>query len=131
MAYKSSKWLLSVSASFVTLFFCAMTNDAFLAPAKLPHGLTPPALDDKIHAARCLAQFRSKTSGLEKYIFLSMLKHENEDMFYKLCLENMAEFTPIIYTPTVGEACQKWSQIYRRPEGMVRILAGQHACTQF
>ncbi|KAK7463000.1 hypothetical protein VKT23_007582 [Stygiomarasmius scandens] len=87
-------------------------------PAKLPHGLTPPALDDKIHAARCLAQFRSKTSGLEKYIFLSMLKHENEDMFYKLCLENMAEFTPIIYTPTVGEACQKWSQIYRRPEGM-------------
>jgi malate dehydrogenase (oxaloacetate-decarboxylating)(NADP+) len=48
-----------------------------------------------------------------------MLKHENEEMFYKLCLDNMAEFTPIIYTPTVGEACQKWSHIYRRPEGMV------------
>ncbi|THU79586.1 malic enzyme [Dendrothele bispora CBS 962.96] len=87
-------------------------------PPKPAHGLTPPALDDNVHAIRTLTQFRSKTSGLEKYIFLSMLKHENEEMFYKLCLENMAEFTPIIYTPTVGEACQKWSQIYRRPEGM-------------
>lgn len=87
-------------------------------PPKPAHGLTPPVLDDNVHVARCLAQLRSKTSGLEKYIYLSMLKHENEEMFYKLCLENMAEFTPIIYTPTVGEACQKWSHIYRRPEGL-------------
>ncbi|KAF9071618.1 malic enzyme [Rhodocollybia butyracea] len=87
-------------------------------PPKPKHGLAPPILEDDVHTLRCLAQFRSKVSPLEKYIYLSALKNENPDMFYKLCLENMAEITPIIYTPTVGEACQKWSQIYRRPEGM-------------
>ncbi|KAE9411631.1 malate dehydrogenase [Gymnopus androsaceus JB14] len=87
-------------------------------PPKPKHGLAPPVLDNDIHVMRCLAQLRSKDAPIEKYIYLSSLKHQNPDMFYKLCLENMAEFTPIIYTPTVGEACQKWSQIYRRPEGM-------------
>lgn len=43
-------------------------------------------------------------------------------MFYHLCLEHMAEFTPIIYTPTVGDACIQFSHIYRRPEGLVRSL---------
>lgn len=91
----------------------------YSAPPKPKHGLAPPVLDNDIHVMRCLAQLRSKAVPLEKYIYLSALKHENPDMFYKLCLENMAEITPIIYTPTVGEACQKWSHIYRRPEGMV------------
>lgn len=92
-----------------------------IAPPKPKQGLAPPVLNDDIHTVRCLAQLRSKEIPLEKYIYLSALKHENPDMFYKLCLNNMAEFTPIIYTPVVGEACQKWSAIYRRPEGMVRI----------
>ncbi|KAJ3890064.1 hypothetical protein GG344DRAFT_50351 [Lentinula edodes] len=87
-------------------------------PPKPKQGLAPPVLNDDIHTVRCLAQLRSKEIPLEKYIYLSALKHENPDMFYKLCLNNMAEFTPIIYTPVVGEACQKWSAIYRRPEGM-------------
>jgi malate dehydrogenase (oxaloacetate-decarboxylating)(NADP+) len=40
-------------------------------------------------------------------------------MFYRLCLEHMAEITPLIYTPTVGDACVQYSHIYRRAEGMV------------
>ncbi|KAJ3975784.1 hypothetical protein EV361DRAFT_886881 [Lentinula raphanica] len=87
-------------------------------PPKPKQGLAPPVLDNDIHIVRCLAQLRSKEAAIEKYIYLSALKNENPDMFYKLCLDNMAEFTPIIYTPVVGEACQKWSHIYRRPEGM-------------
>ncbi|KAF8888529.1 hypothetical protein BD779DRAFT_1672209 [Infundibulicybe gibba] len=87
-------------------------------PAKPKHGLTPPALEDSIHARRCLAQLRSKDKAIEKYIYLSALKNEDPSMFFKLCLENMAEFTPIIYTPTVGDACLQFSHIYRRPEGL-------------
>ncbi|KAF8196005.1 hypothetical protein BJ912DRAFT_955866 [Pholiota molesta] len=88
-----------------------------------PRGLVPPVLGGDIHTIRCLAQLRSKTSDLEKYIYLSYLKSEDPRMFYKLCLEHMPEITPIIYTPTVGEACVKFSHIYRRPEGLyVSIL---------
>ncbi|EKM77361.1 hypothetical protein AGABI1DRAFT_115281 [Agaricus bisporus var. burnettii JB137-S8] len=87
-------------------------------PPKPKHGLVPPALDASTHALRCLNQLRSKTSGIEKYIYLSALKDRDPDVFYKLCLQNMSEFTPIIYTPTVGDACLQYSHIYRRPEGL-------------
>lgn len=87
------------------------------AEEKRKRGFTPPALQDSIHALRCLAQLRSKDQNIEKYIYLSGLKDHDPCMFYKLCLENMPEITPIIYTPTVGDACLQYSHIYRRPEG--------------
>ncbi|KAF4583320.1 hypothetical protein EYR38_002069 [Pleurotus pulmonarius] len=87
-------------------------------PPKPAHGLTPPALDGNIHALRCLAQLRSKDKDIEKYIYLTQLKDADPDIFFKLCLENMAEFTPLIYTPTVGDACIQFSHNYRRPEGL-------------
>lgn len=87
-------------------------------PVKLRKGLVPAAYNDNIHHERVLAQFRGKEKPLEKYIFLSRLKGDDPDLFYKLCLEHMAEITPIIYTPTVGDACIQFSNIYRRPEGL-------------
>jgi len=81
-------------------------------------GLLPAAYDEALHAERCLAQLRSKDKPIEKYIYLSQLKHANEDLFYRLCLANMQEFTPIIYTPTVGDACLQYSHNFRRPEGL-------------
>ncbi|KAJ7167426.1 hypothetical protein C8R43DRAFT_985266 [Mycena crocata] len=87
-------------------------------PPKPPHGLTPPTLDDNVHAIRCMKQLRSKDKDIEKYIYLSMLKEQDPHMFYRLCLDHMPEFTPIIYTPTVGQACQEYSHNYRRPEGL-------------
>jgi malate dehydrogenase (oxaloacetate-decarboxylating)(NADP+) len=90
-------------------------------PEPPKHGLTPPAFDGDLHLERSLMQLRSKDKNLEKYIFLSQLKHENPNIFYKLCLEHMSEITPIIYTPTVGDACVNFSHIYRRPEGLVCI----------
>ncbi|KAF8531081.1 malic enzyme [Gautieria morchelliformis] len=81
-------------------------------------GFIPPQLDTKVHAARCLSQLRAKDKNIEKYIFLAQLKHTDEPMFYRLCLENMEEITPLIYTPTVGDACLQFSHIYRRPEGL-------------
>ncbi|KAF7360574.1 Malic enzyme [Mycena venus] len=87
-------------------------------PPKPAHGLTPPTLNDEVHAQRCMAQLRSKDKDIEKYIYLSALKEQDPHMFYRLCLSHMPEFTPIIYTPTVGQACQEYSKNYRRPEGL-------------
>ncbi|KAI0667296.1 malic enzyme [Trametes maxima] len=87
-------------------------------PTKPPQGLLPPAHDDKIHAVRCIQQLRSKDKAIEKYIYLSQLKDADHAMFYRLCLANMAEITPLIYTPTVGDACLQYSHIFRRPEGL-------------
>ncbi|KAH9956302.1 malic enzyme [Russula dissimulans] len=87
-------------------------------PPPPPRGLLPAAYDEALHAERCLAQLRSKDKPIEKYIYLSQLKHANEDLFYRLCLANMQEFTPIIYTPTVGDACLQYSHNFRRPEGL-------------
>lgn len=89
------------------------------------HGLTPPCLDDSIHFRRTLAQLRSKESPIEKNIFLTQLKGNDENMFYRLCLHHMAEVTPLIYTPTVGDACLQFSQNYRRPEGLVSSTLAQ------
>lgn len=94
----------------------------FSAPPRPKHGLTPPGLDDANHYQRCLAQLRSKDKNIEKYIYLSALKNEDPHMFYRLALLHMPEITPLIYTPTVGDACLQFSHIYRRPEGMVRNL---------
>jgi malic enzyme len=80
-------------------------------------------LDDNVHLMRCLTQLRSKDKAIEKNIFLSQLKHSDEYMFYRLLLANMEEITPLIYTPTVGDACLQYSANYRQPEGMVSIFS--------
>ncbi|KZT70047.1 malic enzyme [Daedalea quercina L-15889] len=87
-------------------------------PPKPARGLIPPALDDSLHTVRCMNQLRSKDKAIEKYIYLTQLKDADPHMFYRLCLDNMPEITPLIYTPTVGDACLQFSHIYRRPDGL-------------
>ncbi|EIW78465.1 malic enzyme [Coniophora puteana RWD-64-598 SS2] len=87
-------------------------------PEPLSKGLRPPAFNPAVHIQRCLAQLRSKDKDIEKYIFLTQLKDADLNMFYKLCVAHMSEITPLIYTPTVGDACLQFSRNYRRPEGL-------------
>jgi malate dehydrogenase (oxaloacetate-decarboxylating) len=83
------------------------------------HGLLPPGLMTmELQLARTYASFQVKESDLERYIYLAALQDRNETLFFRLVQDHIAEMTPIIYTPTVGMACQRFSHIYRRPRGL-------------
>lgn len=82
-------------------------------------GLVPPhvaTIEEQM--ARTYQSFLSKTTDLERYIFLASLQDRNEVLFYRLFSEHIREMSPIVYTPVVGLACQTYSRIYRRPRGL-------------
>jgi malate dehydrogenase (oxaloacetate-decarboxylating)(NADP+) len=82
-------------------------------------GLLPPLVNtQEVQLERVLGNLRQKTSDLEKYIFLIALQDRNETLFYKLATEHIEEIIPLIYTPTVGKACQEYGNIFRRPRGL-------------
>ena len=81
-------------------------------------GLLPAAIGTmatQLH--RVLENMRRKESDIEKYIFLSALQERNERLFYQLIIENIREIMPLIYTPTVGQACKEFANIFRREKG--------------
>ncbi|KAJ3821861.1 malate dehydrogenase [Lentinula raphanica] len=87
-------------------------------PGPFSHASIPPHITETDHVQRSLIQLRSKPEGLEKYIFLNGLKERDPALFYQLLLSNMMEIIPILYTPTVGDACSHYSHIWRHPEGL-------------
>jgi len=83
------------------------------------HGLLPPhteTLDEQV--GRAYEAFQKKDNDLERHIYLRALQDTNEVLFYKLLVNHIEEMTPIVYTPTVAQACEQFSHIYRRPRGL-------------
>jgi malate dehydrogenase (oxaloacetate-decarboxylating)(NADP+) len=82
-------------------------------------GLLPPQVGTQaVQVQRVMENFRRLTTPLEKYILLEALQDRNEQLFFRVITENPDEMMPIIYTPTVGLACQEFGHIYRRPRGL-------------
>ncbi|MGQ3890928.1 NAD-dependent malic enzyme [Legionella sp. CNM-4043-24] len=82
-------------------------------------GLLPPEESTiEQQRARSYEAFKSKKTDLEKYLYLRDLQDSNETLYYNLLREHITEIMPIVYTPVVGEACQTFSHIYRRPRGI-------------
>lgn len=80
------------------------------------HGLLPPALLDQQHQVeRVMVNFHRWENDLDRYIYLISLQDRNEKLFYKVVTSHIDIMLPIIYTPTVGLACQKYGLIFRKP----------------
>jgi len=83
------------------------------------HGLLPPhvgTLDEQVE--RRMQALAGQPSPFHKYSVLRDLQDTNETLFYALVLRNIEEMLPLVYTPTVGEGCQRFSEIWRKPQGL-------------
>ncbi|XP_017268582.1 NADP-dependent malic enzyme [Kryptolebias marmoratus] len=83
------------------------------------HGLLPPCfVSQDVQLLRVLKNYDMKRDDLDRYVFLMGLQDRNEKLFYRLITSDVERFMPIIYTPTVGLACQQYGLIFRRPRGL-------------
>ncbi|TXI81526.1 MAG: oxaloacetate-decarboxylating malate dehydrogenase, partial [Flavobacteriales bacterium] len=81
-------------------------------------GLLPYAVVSQLQQVkRVMGGLRRKANDLERYILLNSLQDRNERLFYTAVMQHLEEILPLIYTPTVGQACQEYSRIFRRAKG--------------
>src|SRR5438477_875522 len=91
------------------------------------HGLLPPqvgTLDQQV--SRRLKVLRAFATDFERYAFLRELQDSNETLFHALTVRNLEEILPLVYTPTVGEGCQRFSEIWRKPRGLFLSYPNKH-----
>jgi len=95
------------------------------------HGLLPPhvgTLEEQIE--RRIQALDNESSAFNKYAFLRDLQDINETLFYALIVRNVERMLPLVYTPTVGEGCQRFSEIWRKPRGLFLSFPNKHRIEQ-
>jgi malic enzyme len=112
--HKLGVWLLHNPSTNQGTAYDRAQRDALRLRGMVPYRVQTLAQQ----AAAAIDQIRAKPSPLERYIGMASLHDRNEVLFYRVLVDHIAELMPIVYTPTVGEACQKFSQIYRSPRGL-------------
>ena len=79
-------------------------------------GLLPPDVETlEAQARRAIEALRARPTPLDRYVALRGLQDTNETLFYRVLLDHLEELLPVVYTPTVGEACQRYSALPLRP----------------
>jgi malic enzyme len=111
---KTGVWLLQNPSTNRATAFDREQRDELRVRGMVPYRVS--TLEEQANAA--IGQIRAKDIPLEKYIGMASLQDRNEVLFYRVLVDNIAELMPIVYTPTVGEACQKFSAIYRSARGL-------------
>ncbi|WP_462171673.1 NAD-dependent malic enzyme [Pseudoalteromonas xiamenensis] len=90
-------------------------------------GLLPPRYETiEEQVERCYQQYRSFEDNLNKHIYLRAIQDNNETLYYRLVRDHLEEMMPIIYTPTVGDACESFSDIYRSSRGLFISYEDRH-----
>lgn len=82
-------------------------------------GLIPHTMESlQTQCARALKMVQTRSTPIDKYLYLSSLKDQNIDLFYRLVMDNIRELMPLVYTPTIGDVCIQYSSLYTRPEAL-------------
>uniref|UniRef100_A0A7C8YU65 Malic enzyme n=1 Tax=Opuntia streptacantha TaxID=393608 RepID=A0A7C8YU65_OPUST len=116
-------WALSIASGYSLLrnprhnkglAFSEKERDAHYLRGLLP----PTVVSQELQIKKMIHNIRQYQVPLQKYVAMMDLQERNEKLFYRLLMDNVEELLPVVYTPTVGEACQKYGSIFRRPQGL-------------
>ncbi|KAF9615281.1 hypothetical protein IFM89_022608 [Coptis chinensis] len=116
-------WTISVASGYSLLrdphhnkglAFTGKERDAHYLRGLLP----PTTVSQDLQVKKMMHNLREYQVPLQRYVAMMDLQERNERLFYKLLMDNVEELLPVVYTPTVGEACQKYGSIFRRPQGL-------------
>ena len=100
-------------ASYKSISFTRQEREELGLTGLLPYAV----VSQQQLVERVMIWLRRQSDNLEKYMVLSSLQERNERLFYRVAMDHIEEILPLIYTPTVGEACKKFSHITREPKG--------------
>lgn len=82
-------------------------------------GLIPHVMEDSSkQCERALKMIRTRQTNIDRYLYLSNIKNQNVDLFYRLLVDHAKELMPLVYTPTIGDVCLQYSTLYTRPEAL-------------
>lgn len=82
-------------------------------------GLIPHTMETlETQCARAMKMINSRSTNIDKYLYLSSIKATNTDLFYRLLIDNVQQLMPLVYTPTIGDVCLQYSTLYSRPEAL-------------